>query len=184
MKKLITLFLTLIILISFCACGTQANVDAPESTLNPSIAERDKAIEEAAKNWQKQQAVAIPEPTPTPVVEAQDSIVLYDDNNIFIEYRGLKDYYSKDVLYIMENNLVCNRVNLRSTNGLLDLPADSVFLAYPNYHFVIDYEDLKEYDVKKIETIDFELEINKGSWFGGENVVTLPVHIDVDFPIP
>ena len=125
-----------------------------------------------------------------------EPIVLYDDHGIYIEYRGLEDYYnssaiinlyfennSPDELFISQEKMMCNRVNLHSINGLIDLEKNSVFLSLPNYHFVIDYNELKQNGIKSIESIDFILDINRGSWVD-EQSTRIPVHIELDYQIP
>ena len=91
MKKILSIMIALLAMLSLCACGTKANVDPP----NSEIAERDKAIEEAVKKRQEQtaeqKAKSTPAPTSTPTPVPTQKIETNTTNSKGIGFYDISD---------------------------------------------------------------------------------------------
>lgn len=132
--------------------------------------------EKTSKNNESQETLGKNESNSNEEQENQKSIVLLDQDNIYIEYRGIIDN-STDGLMLdiyIENNRdsdikvsfddsLINQYQIQLPNSYTTVKSNSKYLSKANYDFLIDLDGLKAYDVKSIDTINFELNIYTAS---------------------
>ncbi|WP_296878433.1 hypothetical protein [Thomasclavelia sp.] len=102
----------------------------------------------------------------------QENIVLLDQDNIYIEYRGIIEYSletwmmniyienNKDSdVYIIFSDSLINQSEIGFSNGYATIKANSKYLSEPNFDFLIDLEDLNAYSIDSIDNLSFQLSI-------------------------
>ena len=122
----------------------------------------------------------------------EDKNVLYNENGIYIEYRGIAHYSRKSWIvniyvdnssgkdiYVDTNNVRINRFAIGLSNDGARITDGSIYLANPNYDFIINVEDIKEYGISAIEKIEFDLRIYEGSWISGEQIAEVPITLEM-----
>ena len=124
--------------------------------------------------------------------EDDSKAVLYNENGICIEFKGI-DHYSKsnwlinlyiennygEEISVLLNDGRANRFAIEFSNGFTTIGDDSVYLAKPNFDFLIKIDDLNEYGISTLETLDFNLVIKKGGWLTGEKIAEVPVTLEL-----
>ena len=128
--------------------------------------------------------------------EDENKNVWYNENGIYIEYKGIAHYSKKSwilniyvdnssgkEIYVDTNNVRINRFSVGLSNDGARITDGSIYMANPNFDFIIDIEDLKEYEVSAIEKIEFDLRIYEGSWITGEQIAELPITLEMYEPI-
>ena len=128
--------------------------------------------------------------------EDEDENVLYNENGIYIEYRGIV-HYSKDSwifniyvenssgkeLFMTTKKLRINRFAMGFSNNGAKISDGTIYLSSPNFRFILDTDDLKEYGISAIEKIEFNLGIYEESEFSGEAIAELPITIETYEPV-
>lgn len=121
--------------------------------------------------------------------------VLYDENGLYIECRGIYTYskssYIVDLyidnllgedIYVSLRNGRANRFTISFSNNGNTIKNDSIYLASANFDYIIDTDELKKYGVTNLDRVDFDLIVKTGGMFG-DIIVELPIRIDVDIPV-
>ncbi len=132
--------------------------------------------EEPTQNNEKQEISDENETNNNEEQENQESVVLLDQDNIYIEYRGIiddstgglmLDIYiennrSSDIGINFDDSLI-NQYQVELPNSITTVKANSKYLSKANYDFLIDLNGLKAYGAKSIDTINFELDVYEAS---------------------
>lgn len=126
--------------------------------------------------------------------EVQSSDVLLNSDNIYVEFRGIEEYSSKSwiVNLYVENNRdseiyvslrdgQVNKFSMGFSNNGISIPAGSKYLAAPNFDLIINIDDLNDYGITNIETLDFTLRISTEMF--GDLISETPVSLEVNKPL-
>ncbi len=125
----------------------------------------------------------------------QSSEILLDENDVYVEFRGISEYSSQSwiINLYVENNRSSeiylylgdgqiNKFSIGFSNNGISIPANSKYLASPNFDLIIDLDDLAEYGITSIETLDFYLEI-RTDWVG-DTIAERPVALEINKDLP
>ena len=121
--------------------------------------------------------------------------VLYDENGLYIEYRGIYIYSESSLIvdlyidnllgediYVSLWNGRANRFAINFSNNGNTIKNDSIYLASANFEYIIRVDDLMKYGVTNLDRVDFDLIVKTGGMFG-DTIIELPIKIDADIPI-
>lgn len=122
--------------------------------------------------------------------ETAEPVVLLDQKDIYVEFRGISDYTSdywiinlyienhRDSEIIVElEDVLINKFAISLGDNGISIPANGKYLAKPNFDFIIVPEDLAAYDMTALETLDFNLNIRDES--SSEDIVNQPVTLEL-----
>lgn len=104
--------------------------------------------------------------------------VVLNTDGIYVEYRGIKEDSSESwilnlyvennrdsEIYLSLRNNRINKFNVDLSNNGITIPANSKYLASPNYDLIIKTDSLAAYGITSIDELDFTLYIST-SLFG------------------
>lgn len=180
MKRLLSALMCLCLTLGLVGCSTSETGEQPDDeTIDEEIPEEEK-ISDETEDFESQ--------------KKQESIVLIDEKDIYIEYRGI-DKYSSDVWIInlyVENNSesdiniglideLVNKSSIGFSNSSATIPANSNYLSVPNFDMLIPIEDLPAYEITHIDNIKFNLNVSEGDTY--ESILNVPVTLDIDMDI-
>lgn len=122
-------------------------------------------------------------------------VILLNADGVYAEFRGIEeDSPSSWIVNIyVENNRDSeiyfsvreNRVNgyvLGLANNGATIPAGGKYMSSPKYDFIIDTDNLREYGISQIESLDFTISV--ATSFLGDTISETPVHLDMLKSIP
>lgn len=146
MKKISNLFIMLIMMLSLTACSVS-------SSKNENTAVTASKVTDEKENE-----------------TVEEKKVLFDDNNIFVEYRGIEEYSSDSWIinlyvenntdsdfYLSTRNVLINNCTVGLSNSVVEIKKGTKYLAEPNFNFVLNLENLEPYNIKSVDSINFEL---------------------------
>ena len=131
--------------------------------------------------------------------KTEEGTVLYDDNGIYIEYRGLyKCSYSRDIginlfiqnnsgkpfLYYLATDEYVNKAYMDFRGaGIYEIHDGTMLMTKTVDQFLIRFDALKEWGVTTIQNIEFTIDFTVlvGNW--RETYCTVPVSLTLDYPI-
>lgn len=123
---------------------------------------------------------------------SEGDVLLFDQDGIQVVYCNIKATGSFWRINLMVTNNTDNSVSVsvnklkgnRAQLGIWDngntVDGQSVYLSAPNNDFGIERSAMLEYGIETLKTLDFELKIY---FTESKESVTVPVHLDVDYPV-
>lgn len=125
-----------------------------------------------------------------------DAKVIFDQDGIYVEYRGIEEYSSQSwiINLYVENNtqndfylslrdvLVNGNIISIANNGQT-IQTGSKYLSQPNFDMVLDTDKLAAYGISEVNDIGFEIYVATEMF--GDEIVTTPFSIDnINKPVP
>lgn len=176
-KTILTLALLLGLTIGMTGCSSNSNNTNDNTTKNVTTNNQNKSKKKS-------------ESTNSHSSESHDEKqVLYDKDNIYVEYRGLSkdgnlNFYienkTDNELCMDVDNLIINGWSIEAANGMADITPQSKYLTEQHNDFAIDEDDLEECDIDVIESIKFEFQIMDSSW---DTIETIPVDLKTNIKL-
>lgn len=179
-----------------CSCTDLSNKETDSNeTLSISLegAENNDALSEESINSQDSNESTVESMSET-IEETLSNQVLLNADDIYVEYRGIEEH-STDTWIInlyVENNRdseiylslrdgLINKFAITFSNNGASIPANSKYLAAPNYDMIINLEDLSTYGITTIETLDFNLYASTAMF--GDLISETAVNLEINKPI-
>ena len=116
---------------------------------------------------------------------------LLNNEDFYVEFRGVQEYSTHSTVlnlyvenkrdsqvYIKIKNYRMNSFTMDIANNGSDIPANSKYLSFPSFDFVIDNDKLQGFGITAIESLDFEIEFYTAR--NGSLISRTPVHVDVN----
>ena len=127
--------------------------------------------------------------------KSSEAEVLYDEDGVYVEFRGIYKYSSSsyivdlyvdntkgEEIYLSLRDGRVNRASIGFSNNGISIQDNSIYLASANFDFIIDTDDLRPYGIDTINQLDFTLNLKTGGMFG-DTFLELPVSLALDVPI-
>lgn len=199
--------------------GRITDLESDIAALNLQIAEKDKTIEQlvnsaAAEDSSENGATAedanfIPSQYTNEELDRIDSLihthlskteegtVLYDENGIYIEYKGLYPDIARSGLgvnILIQNNSgqklsfspwgeTVNKAHFSWLNNMnFWLEDGTMHLTKSDRDWLMDYDDLAEWEMTTIQSIEFNINVYVSENYA--HYLTIPVSLTLDDPIP
>ena len=186
MKKLLAIVLC-VSMFMVAGCGGSSEKTASGDSSTETVKSENQS--EAYSETESEETSAEEETEEDTTVE---TVVLLDENDIYVEYRGLAEYSStswlvnlyiennSDVeIYVSLRNVLVNDCKVSIANNSATIQPESKYLVEPNFDFVLDIEDVVLYGLSNIDTIEYDLEISTDI-LGTDIIAETQVDLDVN----
>ena len=131
------------------------------------------------------------ETAPAPQEERQVlGTELINNEDFYVEFRGLDEYSTHSMVlnlyvenkrdsqvYIKIKNYRLNAFTMDLSNNGCDIPANSKYLSFPSFDFVLSKEKLEGFGIAEFESLDFDIEFYTAR--NGSLISRTPVHVDI-----
>lgn len=130
------------------------------------------------------------------LTKTEEGTVLYDENGIYVEYRGLyQEPYDDGIgvnLFIQNNSgkyltfdlqdyTAVNKATMAFWNGINIWLHDGIMhMTKPHNEWYLNFDDLKEWGFTTIQSIDFTIYVCDEDWI---TYCSIPVSLTLDYPI-
>ena len=129
------------------------------------------------------------------LTKTEEGTVLYDENGIYVEYRGLYPEPHDEgigVNVFIQNNSgkyltfaiggeTVNKATMGFWNSMnIWLHDGTMHMTKPEREWFMDFNDLKEWDFTTIQSIDFTISVRDKDW---NEYCRIPVSLTLDYPI-
>ncbi|HAU84326.1 MAG TPA: hypothetical protein DCW90_02080 [Lachnospiraceae bacterium] len=189
-----------LILAALLVMGVTGLVGCGETSTTTSNTNTESVVESVAEDTDNASEVVSAEEskaddseTSSGIGTKQSSITLVNNDEVSVKYNGIYRY-SDDCLVLdllienkcdnerkfTPNNFVVNNCKISLANEYVNVPAHSKYSSTVNFDFIFLISDLQTYDIAKIKSLDFDLEIDDESY---DKIHEYPIHIPCDYTV-
>ena len=128
------------------------------------------------------------------LTKTEEGTVLYDENGIYVEYRGIYNigYGIGANLFIQNNSgkdlkllslyAIVNMANISLTNsGWITLQNGTMLMTKIDHHFYLEYGKLKEWEFSSIQSLEFTILVEEND--SRTDHCIIPISLTLDYPL-